>query len=101
MIPNEILLLKIIAFNGSVSLLQERGLSYSQIALMMRDLKKKGYIENKEASLYLTVLGYDKINNYDQNEINRETKWIVRQEHLFHEPLPFNTIILPRKRDLL
>lgn len=42
MIPNNILLLKIIENNGKISLLRDRGLTHSQIAMMIKNLEAEG-----------------------------------------------------------
>ena len=44
MIPNNILLLKIIENNGKISLLRDRGLTHSQIAMMIKNLEAEGNI---------------------------------------------------------
>ena len=100
MIPNDILLLKIISFDGNLSLLNERGLSYSQIANLLRKLKDTGYLEYEESSICLTDKGKLALQEYNKTHSSRK-QFLVRQEHLFFKPMSETEVFLPKKKDII
>lgn len=57
MLLNEVLLLKIIDSNGRISLLRDRGLSHSQIAMLIKKQEDEGNIVVTEDDISLTNQG--------------------------------------------
>ena len=57
MLSNEILLLKIIDSNGRISLLRDRGLSHSQVAMLIKRQEDEGNIVVTEEDIILTEQG--------------------------------------------
>ena len=57
MLSNEILLLKIIDSNGRISLLRDRGLSHSQVAMLIKKQEDEGNIVVTEEDISLTNQG--------------------------------------------
>ena len=57
MVSNEIVLLKIIEKNGKISLLRERGLSHSQIAMLINEQQLEGNIVISDTAITLTPKG--------------------------------------------
>lgn len=98
MLSNEILLLKIIQSTGRISLLRDRGLSYSQIAMMIKKQQEKGNIDITDNSIFLTVQGTQLLKENISNLVPKEKdQWILPQEHLYKEPISFDQIVLPKK----
>lgn len=101
MISNEILLLKIIDSNGSLSLLRDRGLSHSQIAMLIKDQEEKKHIVISEYEIKLSTQGSYYLNENISKYITKEKdQWILPQEHLYNEPLALDKIVLPKKRKI-
>ena len=70
MIPNNILLLKIIENNGKISLLRDRGLTHSQIAMMIKNLEAEGNILITDDDILLTPKGIEFLENNISRIIN-------------------------------
>lgn len=101
MISNEILLLKIVEVNGSLSLLRERGLSHSQIAMMIKSQQEYGNIIISENSICLSSQGVEVLNeNISKVAPKSKDQWIVPQEHRYTKPIPFERIILPKSKNI-
>lgn len=101
MISNDILLLKIIQSKGSIYLLRDRGLSHSQIAMLIHSHQSNGNIEITNNDIQLTQKGKDILqSNLDKIYPRVKEQWIVPQEHHYKKPISFDTIILPKKKEL-
>ena len=99
MLTNEVLLLKIIDANGRISLLRDRGLSHSQIAMLIMDQEKEGNIDASTEGIKLTNKGKELLaNNMNKVSARKKDQWILPQEHLYREPISFEEIILPKKK---
>ena len=101
MLSTEILLLKIIESHGRISLLRERGLSHSQISMLIKKQLEVGNIAITEDDIFLTANG-EKILHENISKIYPSKKdfWILPQEHLYREPISFNEIILPKQKKI-
>lgn len=101
MISNEILLLKIINSNGSLSLLRDRGLSHSQIAMLIKEQKEKEHIVISEFEIKLSTQGTKYLSeNLPEHIVKEKDQWIFPQEHLYKDPIAFDKIVLPKKRKI-
>ena len=101
MISNKTLLLQIINKNGSISLLRKRGLSHSQIAILIDEQIKDGYIEVANGTMSLTESG--KVFLFERMKTNNfapKRTWILPQEHLHKKPISKDIIILPKKKNI-
>ena len=101
MISNKTLLLQIVDKNGSISLLRKRGLSHSQIAILIDEQVKDGHIEIVNGTMSLTKSG--KLFLFERMRTNnyapRKT-WILPQEHLHKKAISKDIIILPKKKNI-
>lgn len=101
MISNELLLLKIINFNGRISLLRDRGLSHSQIAMMISKQAEKGNISITKDEILLTDTGREALRQgLSDNNLNKKSQWILPKEHLYNKPISFNEIVLPKSKNI-
>ena len=101
MLSNEILLLKIIKYGGKLSFLRSRGLTYSQIAMLIKKQEDERNVLITDDNIILTPQGDQLLNNSISKIIPREKdQWIVPQEHLYVSPISFDKIILPKGKKL-
>lgn len=101
MLSNEILLLKIISVNGRITLLRDKGLSHSQIAMLIKEQEDKENIIVTEDDIFLTSRGEAFLNDNISKTVSKEKdQWILPQEHLYKTPIPFDKIILPKNKNL-
>lgn len=101
MLSNEILLLKIIDANGRISLLRDRGLSHSQVAMMIQRQEDEGNIVITEDDISLTRQGTELLKENISKVATREKdQWILPQEHLYIKPISFHKIILPKNKKI-
>lgn len=101
MVSNEILLLKIIEKNSKISLLRDRGLSHSQIAMLISMQQEEGNILISDTAITLTPKGLDYLqNNISKTDTKRKDCWILPQDHFYAEPIPFNKIFLPKNKNI-
>ena len=101
MLANEVLLLKIIKSKSRISLLCDRGLSYSQVAILIKNQENDGNIVVSDVGIHLTSKG-QKILEEEISKSVPKTKdqWILPQEHLYKEPIPFDKIVLPKNKKI-
>ena len=101
MLLNEVLLLKIIYSNFRISLLRDRGLSHSQIAMLIKKQEDEGNIVVTEDDISLTNQG-SKILKENISKIapRKKDQWILPQEHLYKEPISLGQIVLPNNRKI-
>ncbi len=101
MLSNEILLLKIIDSNGRISLLRDRGLSHSQVAMLIKKQEDEGNIVVTEEDISLTNQG-SKILKENISKIapRKKDQWILPQEHLYKEPISLDQIVLPKNKKI-
>ncbi len=101
MLSNEVLLLKIIDVNGRISLLRDRGLSHSQVAMMIKKQEEQGNIVITAEDVYLTSRGKDVLkDNISKIALKEKDQWILSREHLYRTPVPFDKIILPKNTNM-
>lgn len=101
MLSNEILLLKIIDSNGRISLLRDRGLSHSQVAMLIKKQEEDGNIVVTEEDISLTNQG-SKILKENISKIapRKKDQWILPQEHLYKKPISLDQIVLPKNKKI-
>lgn len=101
MLSNEILLLKIIDSNGRISLLRDRGLSHSQVAMLIKKQEDEGNIVVTEEDISLTNQG-SKILEENISKIapRKKDQWILPQEHLYKKPISLDQIVLPKNKKI-
>lgn len=101
MISNEILLLKIVEVNGKISLLRNRGLSHSQVAMMIKRQQDEGNIIISDENISLTPQGAKLLQENISKVMPKEKdRWILPQEHLYSQPIPFDKIMLPKNKKI-
>ena len=101
MLTNEILLLKIIDAKARISLLCDRGLSYSQIALLINKQENEENIIITDADIRLTAKGKQLLEEEMSKTVSkRKDQWILPQEHLYKKPISFEKIILPKNKKI-
>lgn len=102
MISNKVLLLKIIESRARITLLHDRGLSFSQIALLMDELAKDGYVDVTDCMLVLTEKGKEELKaNMKSLYPRNKDQWILPNENMYDIPISYDTIILPRKSKMI
>lgn len=101
MLSNEVLLLKIIDSNGRISLLRDRGLSHSQIAMLIKRQEDDGNIVVTENNISLTNRGSKILKeNISKMAYRKKDQWILPQEHLYKKPIPLEQIVLPQSKKI-
>lgn len=101
MLSNEILLLKIIESNGRISLLRDRGLSHSQVAMLIKKQEDEGNIVVTEADIGLTDQGTKVLIDHMSKVVPRnKDQWILPQEHLYRKPISADQIVLPKNKKI-
>lgn len=101
MLSNEILLLKIIDSNGRISLLRDRGLSYSQVAMLIKKQEDEGNIVVTEEDISLTNQGSKILKeNISKIALRKKDQWILPQEHLYKKPISLEQIVLPKNKKI-
>lgn len=101
MVSNEILLLKIIDSNGRISLLRDRGLSHSQVAMLIEKQQSEGNITISEDRICLTHKGKETLEQgLSKITHTQKDQWIVPKEHKFKDPIGIDMIVLPKKKKI-
>lgn len=101
MLSNEILLLKIIDSNSRISLLRDRGLSYSQVAMLIKKQEDEGNIVVTEEDISLTNQGSKILKeNISKIALRKKDQWILPQEHLYKKPISLDQIVLPKNKKI-
>lgn len=101
MLSNEILLLKIIDSNGRISLLRDRGLSHSQVAMLIKKQEDEGNIVVTEEDISLTNQGSKILkDNISKIAPRKKDQWILPQEHLYKKPISLDQIVLPKNKKI-
>lgn len=98
MSTNTIILLKIVSDNGSLLPLRQRGLTPSQIAILVDQEVNAGNLVTSLKGIELTSKGKQILEqHYKEQNISGSTQWILPQNCYYHEPLSQSIIVLPRK----
>lgn len=94
--------LKVVKNNMDVLPLISMGLDYSQISIILDELKKDGYVKKKNNLLILTKKGEELINTLNAKEFQSGgDKWIIPLEQARIPKLDIDEIYLPRKKKKL
>lgn len=102
MISNKVLLLKIIESGARITLLHDRGLSFSQIALLMDELTRDGCVEMKDCRPVLTEKGKNELqSNMNSLYPRKKDQWILPNENMYDIPISSDTIVLPRRSKMI
>lgn len=96
---SSILLLRIIEKKGRLSVLTDKGLTHSQIALLLDAQQKEGNVILNDEGIFLTEQGRNVLNQIS-NSSNFKDYWIVQQERHYREPISTKVIVLPKKKKL-
>lgn len=101
MLSNDVLLLKIVESQWRFSLLYDRGLSYSQIAELIKRQNDLGNLVVGEDYIKLTPCGRKVLEDNLGKIFTREKdQWVLPQEHRYRKPLSINEIVLPKGKKL-
>ena len=99
MLTNELLLLKIVSDDGSLLPLRQRGLTPSQIALLLQKQADAGNIDISIDGLSITDTGKQVlVHYYNEHSISGPSQWILPQESYYCQPMEKTKIILPKKK---
>ena len=95
---NRMILLKIVSDNGSLLPLRQRGLTPSQIAILVDQEVNAGNLVTSLRGIQLTPKGKQILEqHYKEQNVSGPDQWILPQKCYYREPLKETTIILPRK----
>lgn len=95
---NSMILLRIVSTNGSLLPLRQRGLTPSQIAVLVNQQVEAGNLITSLEGIHLTQKGRLTLEqHYREQNVSGPNQWILPQKCYYHEPLKETTIILPRK----
>lgn len=98
MLSNSIILLKIVSDNGSLLPLRQRGLTPSQIAMLVEKEAEAGNLATSLKGISLTPKGRQILEqNYKEQNVSGPDQWILPQKCYYRSPLPETTVVLPRK----
>lgn len=98
MLSNEIVLLKLIKVNGSLTPLRKRGLTHAQIATLLQNQIDNGRAAVTESGVALTKLGEEVLAQHLATlERRPQYPWILPQEVYYRKPLSRWEIVLPPK----
>lgn len=98
MLSNEIMLLKLIKVNGSLTPLRKRGLTHAQIAALLQKHLDNGCATITESGVALTRLGEEVLaQRLKALEHRPQYPWILPQEDYYRKPLSKWEIVLPKK----
>lgn len=102
MISQELLLLKLIDVNGSLSPLRDRGLSNSQIALLLKKQVELGNLVVNRSGVKLTNTGREVLTSgFNELKYKPKDSWILPQEKYYNKPISEKKIVLPKKYSIL
>lgn len=98
MISSEIMLLKLIKINGSLSPLRKRGLTHTQIAALLQKHIDSSYVTITDSGVLLTDLGEKVLEeNLAALKYKPKDSWILPQDIYYRKPLSEKVIVLPKK----
>lgn len=93
---NNVLLLKLIMKEESFSPLIERGLTFSQISMMIKQQEEEGNVLTLPDGIHVTEKGFKAFNADSYKlELNKKAKWIKRHKSKYRKPLNRSAIVLP------
>lgn len=97
---NEVLakLLRTIKNNSDVSSIMQLGIRYSQIAILIEDAIKFGYVTNNGSKLAITQNGESFLEKYNQeNHFKGAERWLSTRKEYMVTPIDKYDIILPKR----
>lgn len=99
MLTNSLILLKVVSSQGSLLPLRQRGLTPSQIALLVQEQISAGNLESSIEGLAITAAGIKVLEQYNKEHNSAgSTQWILPQNCFYREPLDQSTVVLPKKK---
>lgn len=98
MLSNEIVLLKLIKVNASLTPLRNRGLTHAQIAILLQNQIDNGFASITESGVALTELGEEVLAQH-LAALGRKIQypWILPQDVYYRKPVSKWEIMLPKK----
>lgn len=98
MSTNSMILLKIVAANGSLLPLRQRGLTPAQITVLIRKQVEAGNLEVSLDGIQLTPAGKAALDqHYKAHKVSGPAQWILPQKCHYRKPLPKTTVVLRKK----
>lgn len=98
MISSEVLLLKLIDVNASLNPLRKKGLSHSQIAMLLQKAIDSGYVEYHEDVILLTATGKEVLKeSLESLNYSGKNSWVLPQKEYYRKPVSSKVVFLPRK----
>lgn len=92
------MLLKLVKVNGSLSPLRRRGLTHSQIAILLQKQIESNYVVITESDVLLTDFGEEVLAaNLAALKCKSKDSWILPQDAYYRKPLSKSAIVLPPK----
>jgi predicted transcriptional regulator len=89
-------ILRIISRNGDIINIVSQGYLFSQVMSFLDELRENGYVEFYDNILTVTNKGYLLMRNYEKiNEVHNDSKWILRQESFWKEPIDKFQVYIP------
>lgn len=89
-------MLRVVAHNGDLMSFVSKGYEFSQLTTFFDDLQSQELICFNQGILSVTRKGKDFISDYEKTHgIRQDSKWLLRQEYFWHEPLSFDAIYVP------
>ena len=92
---NSVVLLKLIKNNGSLSLLLENGLTYSQIVVLLNKLEGENLVHYVDNKILLTQKGNEYLSEYHK-KYTKSNILILPRYKKRRTPLSFKRIYLPK-----
>ncbi len=99
MLTNSLILLKVVSSKGSLLPLRQRGLTPSQIALLIQEQISAGNLESSIDGLAITTSGIKLLEQYNkERNVVGSTQWILPQDCFYRDPVDQTKVVLPKKK---
>lgn len=93
----EAIIIKNVSSNFPLKTLIEKGYTYSQMALIIEELEKRGYLGRNDGCISLTQEGKDALFEYQKRQkVFSSSSWILPQKQNYIEKISVNEIFLPK-----
>ena len=98
MLSKKIMLLKIIKEKKDVSILLNRKVTYSEIAILLKQLEEEKNIEISSDNIKLTIKGFCLLEKYLSKSFSKKKdQWISPQNNKRKTQISIDKIVLPNK----